>query len=57
MAQLVEQLNRNQQVGGSSPSCSTMKKLCEPKKVRFRGTLLQYNEVGFYDALKRRIRP
>ena len=24
MAQLVEQLNRNQQVGGSIPSCSTI---------------------------------
>lgn len=35
MAQLVEQLNRNQQVGGSSPSCSTMKVSSEPTRFVF----------------------
>ena len=50
MAQLVEQLNRNQQVGGSSPSCSTI-----DESVRTIRTLIYRinRKIGFFLFLER----
>ena len=54
IAQLVEQLSRNQQVVGSSPIFGTIKYLSEHNICSIIGNPISVHEVGFFNAPKRR---
>ncbi len=54
MAQLAEQLNRNQQVGGSIPSFSTIEQSILTF-VRFKHIVSTSKEVDFLHLMKERI--